>query len=154
MADGDDSVLTDDQEESFLTETSSISGVDFDLASGINAGNVARAIIGSFVFTVALGVNTVVGGLTAAYTGLVDGVREFLTVGSQEVEFGSTGWEISEAPGLVDVVFGTGIAAIRGAWSFSLDEFGVFAYPVAMAVIVASFYVIGRGFDRVRGELT
>ncbi|SMO81257.1 hypothetical protein [Halorubrum cibi] len=151
-SDGDDSVLTDDQEESFLTGTESISeDLSFGLASGINAGRVGRAIAGSIVFAVALGVNTVIGALTEAYTGLVDGVSEFLAGGTEFVNNpNAVGGFEQEFDGLIEVIFGSGIAAIRGAWSFSLTQFGPLAYPVGIGVVVASFWVMGRGIDRIR----
>ncbi|SMO91375.1 hypothetical protein [Halorubrum cibi] len=151
MADGDD-VLTDDQEESFLTGTESISeDLSFGLASGINAGRVGRAIAGSIVFTAALGVNTIIGGLTEAYTGLVDGVRGFLAGGTEFVnDPNAVGGVEREFDGLIDVIFGSGIAAIRGAWSFSVTELGPFAYLVGIGVVLSSFWVMGRGLDQIR----
>ncbi|WP_066415380.1 hypothetical protein [Halorubrum aethiopicum] len=150
MADGDD-VLTDDQEESFLTGTESIDGVSFGLASGIDAGRVGRAIAGSIVFVVALGANTIISGLTEAYTGIVDGVRGFLAGGTEFVNNpNAVGGFEQEFDGLIDVIFGSGIAAIRGAWSFSLTQFGPLAYPIGIGVVVGSFWVMGRGIDRIR----
>lgn len=150
VADGDD-VLTDEQEESFLTGTGSIPSVDFGLASGLDAGRVVRAVAGSVVFSLALVANTAISGLTSAVTGLIDGLSEFLAGTTRFVDDPNrVGGFLLETDGLVGTVFGTGIAAIRGAWSFSLTQFGPLAYPVAIGILLATFYVIGRGIDRVR----
>lgn len=150
----DDDVLTEEQEESFLSNSESASGIDFPLASGLNVGRIGQTIIGSIVFAVAYGFNTIIDATATAYAGLVDGVGEFIAGREEVVE---TRWGIGgrvvEEDGLLDVTLGAGIAAIEGAWSFSLDEFGVFAYVVAVAVFVATVYVADQGFDAMREVL-
>ncbi len=130
----DDDVLSDDETASFLSGTRSIPGVSFPLASGLNARQVASAIVGSVAFALGVGVNTIISALAAAYTGVIDGFAGFL----------------SGSDGLVDTIFETGLTAIRGAWSFSLDEFGLFAFPVALTVLLASLWVVQLGVDQIR----
>jgi len=128
----DDDVLSDEETASFLSGTSSISGVDFSAATGINAQQIATAIAGSIVFVITVGVNTVVQAVAAAYTAVIDGFAGFLS------------------DGLITAVFTSGIEAIRGAWAFGITEFGLFAYPVGLAVLLATGYVTQLGIEQIR----
>lgn len=149
MADGDDGIDT----ESFLTDSESAAGISFPLASGLNVRRLATAIVGSITFAFALGVNTIVAAAVNAYTGLIDGVRQFIAGRSFLVEDqGGLGVDLVEEPGLIDVTIGAGIAAIEGAWAFSLDEFGILAFPVAVGVFVVTAFVADRGIGLI-GEV-
>lgn len=130
----DDDVLSDEETASFLNGSRSVRGVNFSLASGVNARQIAATIVGSVVFAVSVGVNTIVSAVAAAYAGLIDSFTGF----------------IAGSDGLIDTIFETGLDAIRGAWSFTLSEFGVFAYPVGVAVLLASIWVVQLGFDQIR----
>ncbi|WP_256403253.1 hypothetical protein [Halorubrum salinum] len=149
MADGDDVTDVDVDESSFLTGVSSIEGVDFSAASGVDVRRLAQAIVGTALFTVGLGVNTVVSGVTGAVAGLIDGVREFVAGGTNVEWFGGVRVE-TESVGLIDVIFGTGIAALRGIWSFNVDTFGVLAYPVGLAIVLGTFVIVSRGIGEIR----
>lgn len=146
MADADGDGI---DEDSFLTGVTELDSVGFSAASGVDVVRLAQAVVGTAVFTVAVGVNTVVSGVANAYTGLIDGVREFI-VGSETTEW-FLGEPITlERAGLIEVIFGTGTAAIQGAWAFNVDTFGVLALPVAVFALVATFIVIQRGIDEIR----
>ena len=147
MADGDDDgVLSEEQTESFLTDSESVTGLSFPLASGVEVGSVGKAIVGSIAFAVALAFNTLIGAVSTAYTGLIDGVREFIAGGERYVT-SSFGTSTVETDGLIDVTIGAGLAAIEGAWSFSVTQFGVLALPVAVGVVVATAYVATQAID-------
>lgn len=133
----DDDVLTDEETSSFLTGSRSVDSVSFSLASGLNASRIASVTVGTVVFVVSVGVNTVIQALASAYSGLVDAFAGFL----------------AGRGGLVDTIFETGLTAIRGAWTFSFDEFGVFAFPVGVAVLLASLYVVQLGVNQLREEI-
>ena len=148
MPDGDDATDVDVDESSFLTGVSPIDGVSFSGASGINSSLLAKTLVGSGVFALAVGVNTLINGVTDAVAGLITGVQEFLAGRTETGWFGSTKIELEYA-GIIDILFGTAIAAIRGAWSFSLTQFGVLAYPVGVAVLLGTFLVAQRGIDRI-----
>ncbi|ELZ50720.1 hypothetical protein EXE48_17910 [Halorubrum sp. ASP1] len=150
MADGDDATDVDVDESSFLTGVTSIEGVSWSGASGVDVGRLARAIVGTAVFTVAAGVNTVVSGLTAAVTGLIDGVSEFLAGATEWFRIPGVGWRPTREAGLIEVIFGTGIAAIRGAWSFNVDTFGPLSLPVGLAVVLGTFLVVARGIEQIQ----
>lgn len=144
MADADGDGI---DEDSFLTGVTELDSVGFSAASGVDVRRLAEAIIGTVVFTVAVGVNTVVSGIASAYAGLIDGVQGFL-VGSTTTEWFLGEPVELEQTGLIEVIFETGTAAIRGAWSFSLDSFGVFAPPVAIAIMLVTFLVIQTGIEQ------
>lgn len=148
VAEDDDGVLSDEQTDSFLSNSESVPGLSFQLADGIKPVSVAKAIFGSLAFAVALGINTIIDATVTAYTGLIQGVEEFIAGGTEFIPFTFTagGREIP-TDGLIDVTLGAGAAAIEGAWAFSLDEFGLFAYPVAIGVFVVTAYVAQRGLD-------
>ena len=150
MADGDDATDVDVDESSFLTGVSPISGVEWSGASGVDVGRLARALVGTAVFTVAAGVNTVISGLTTAVTGLIDGVSEFLAGTTEWIRFPGVGWRSIRDAGLIEVIFGTGIAAIRGAWSFNVDTFGPLSLPVGLAVVLGTFLVVARGIEQIQ----
>lgn len=154
MAEDDDGVLSDEQTDSFLANSSSVPGLNFQLADGIKPVSVAKAILGSLAFSVALGINTLIDAMVTAYTGLIQGVEEFIAGRFYLVENrGGLGVKPITEDGLIDVTLGAGAAAIEGAWAFTLDEFGLFAYPVAIAVLVVTAYVTQRGIDSARGVL-
>lgn len=146
MADADGDGI---DEESFLTGVTELDSVGFSAASGVDVVRLVQAIVGTAVFTVAVGVNTVVSGLSDAYTGLIDGITGFLVGSTTTEQF--LGESIAlERTGLIEVIFGTGTAAIRGAWEFNLDTFGVLALPVAVATTLATFVVVQRGIEQIR----
>lgn len=149
MADGDDATDVDVDESSFLTGVTSIDGVEWSGASGVDVGRLARAVVGTAVFTVAVGVNTVVSGLTTAVAGLIDGVSEFLAGTTEWIRFPGVGWRSIREAGLIEVIFRTGIAAIRGAWSFNVDTFGPLSILVALTVVLGTFIVVSRGLEEI-----
>lgn len=131
-------------EEEFLTGTDEADGVSFPLASGIDTGALGRTVIGSIAFSIALGVSQFVDAWTEAVGGLITGVEEFIAGSTTRIRGVGAEWiEIptDAADGLIEVTIGAGIAAINGAWSFSLDEFGLFALPVAIGAVVATAWV-------------
>jgi len=147
VADGDDGMLSDEQTESFLVNSENIPGLSFPSASGVEVGRVGKAIVGSLAFTVALAFNTLIDAVSTAYSGLIDGFRGFLAGGTRYVSFPFGGGYTTETDGLIDVTIGAGIAAIEGAWSFSVDEFGIFALPVGIGVVLATAYVANKSLD-------
>lgn len=130
---GDGGDIDDSTLSTFLTDSSSASGIDFQLASGINVGSLVRGVGASIAFAIALGVNTVVDGITTAVTSVIGAGQSF----------------IAGPQGLIATLIEPGVAAIEGAWAFSLNEFGVLAFPVGLVVILATMYVADRGIDRV-----
>lgn len=124
----EDASLSDVDFSSFLTGSSSLPGVDFRAASGINATAVAEAVIGIIAFAVGWAANS----LVAAILSLPARVLE---------------WVTESATDLFQATIGLGITAVEGVWSFSLAEFGLFAYPGALLVVLATFYVVDKGLD-------
>ncbi|OYR55530.1 hypothetical protein DJ73_02190 [Halorubrum sp. Ea1] len=148
MADGDDDgVLSEEQTESLLTGSESVPGLSFPIASGIEVGSVGKAIVGSIAFAFALALNTLVDAVSTAYAGLIDGFRGFIAGGRRYVSFPFGGGYTTETDGLIDVTIGAGVAAIEGAWSFSVDQFGVFAIFVGIGTVLVTAYVATKGVD-------
>jgi len=119
----------------FLSNASSIDGVSFPTASGIDAGRVAQAVIGTIAFAVAFGVNSFIQAVTSAPVRIIDGVGDFI------------------ADGLIASTIGVAASAIEGAWSFSLAEFGPLAYVAAITSVIATFYVAEWGLQTAREVL-
>lgn len=155
MADGDDDApISTDERNSFLMSVRDIEGADFPLASGINVTRLASALIGSLVFEIAVGVNTVILALSTAYSSLIDGVTAFVAGRTEWVPTrDGLGVARETTDGLIQVTIGLGVSAIEGAWAFSLDQFGIFAYPVGVGVLLASLYVVDRGITAGWGVL-
>ena len=86
MADDDDGMLSEEQTESFLVNSESVSGLSFPTASGVDVGGVGKAIVGSIGFAFALGINTLINAVSTAYAGLIDGVRGFIAGGTRSEE--------------------------------------------------------------------
>jgi len=143
----DDGMLSEEQTESFLVNSESVSGLSFPTASGVDVGRVGKAIVGSVAFTFALAYNTLIDAVSTAYAGLIDGFREFIAGGTRYVSFPFGGGYTTETDGLIDVTIGAGLAAIEGAWSFSVDQYGVFAVLVGIGVVLATAYVAVNGTD-------
>lgn len=120
---------------SFLSGVSPIDGVSFPSASSIDAVRVAQAIFATFAFAVAYGFNTFIQAAAEAPTRIIDGVGEFL------------------ADGLIASTVGVGASAIEGAWSFSVAEYGLFAYVIALVSVIATFYVVEWGLQTAREVL-
>lgn len=132
-------------EEEFLTGTDEADGASFPLASGLDTGALGRTVIGSIAFSIALGVSQFIDAWTEAVAGLITGVEEFIAGGLSYVRTPfSGGGYFQSTDGLVDVTIGAGIAAVEGAWSFSLSEFGLFALPVAIGAVVATAWVVNE----------
>lgn len=149
MADGDDDgMLSEEQTESFLTGSESVPGLSFPIASGVEVGSVGKAIVGSIGFAIALAFNTLIDAVATAYTGLIDGFRGFIAGGTRLVPSSTGfGWRTVSTDGLIDVTIGAGVAAIEGAWSFSVEQFGVFAIFVGIGTVLVTAYVASTSVD-------
>lgn len=133
--DGDDATTDSVDYGSLLSNSESIDGVGFPLASGINVTRVAQTIIASIVFAVSFGVTSIIDAVTGAYAGLVDGIGEFI------------------ADGLIGATLSAGVGAIRGAWTVTLDEFGLFGWVIALGIMLATFFVVEQGIETAREVL-
>lgn len=130
----DDALLSSVDFGEFLSGSSTLDGVDFRAASGINAVRVAQAAIGAVAFALLWGVNSLIAAVSSVYARLIDGVGGF-------------------AGALIQSTLGVGISAIEGVWSFSVSEFGLFAYPIALLIVLATFYVADAGLTTAREVL-
>lgn len=118
----------------FLTGTTELDGVSFTGALGANWVRLGRAIIGSIIASVALGVNGLVQAPFIVLTEYADGLS------------GAIGEVLSasvEAP----------IATVSGAYSFGVDQYGIAAFPIAIGIVLVSFWAFSLAFDNLRGYL-
>ena len=131
----DDALLSSIDFSDFLTGSSSLDGVDFRAADGINAVRVAQAAIGAVAFSWWWGVNALIDAVTSSIARLTDAVASFL------------------GEGLIQSTIGVGVSALNGIWTFAFTEFGILAYPVALLSVLATFYVADRGITTAREVL-
>ncbi|OYR69898.1 hypothetical protein DJ79_01500, partial [Halorubrum ezzemoulense] len=78
MADDDQTTLGDEEQSFLLSGTSSLDGVDFRAATGIDASNLSRSVVGTIGFALAAAATLFVQGVTEAWTRLIDGLAGFL----------------------------------------------------------------------------
>ena len=148
----DDQSISDEQQSFLLSGTSSLDGVDFRAATGIDAGNLGRSVVGTLGFVLAAVAATFVQGVTEAWTRVIDGLAGFLA-GTQRLVESAPGAAqdtvTQELPGLIGTLAGSVTAGFRGAWSAAIPEFGVLQWVAALGVVILTFYAAARGFDAV-----
>jgi len=112
----------------FLTDSSSLRGVDFRAASGINVAAVSDAIVGVVGFTLAWAASSFVEALLYAPVQILE-------------------WITRSGTDLFGATVGVGITAVEGVWALSLAQFGFGAYLVALLIVLATFWVVDKGID-------
>jgi len=130
----DDALLSGIDLSNFLTGSSSLDGVDFNAASGINAIRVAQAALGTVSFALIYGLNSFIDAWTNAVARVIDSFGGFIGK-------------------LIGATASVGISAVEGAWSFTLTEYGLLAYPIALIIVLATFYVADEGISAAREVL-
>ena len=130
----DDALLSSIDFSNFLSGSSSLDGVDFRAASGINAVRVAEAAIASLAFALFYGVGSFIDAWTSAVSRGIDGLGGFIG-------------------DLVGATIGVGISAVEGVWSFGVSEYGLLAYPMALIILLATFYIADQGISTAREVL-
>jgi hypothetical protein len=151
VADDDQTNLSDEEQSFLLSGTSSLDGVDFRAATGIDASNLSRSVIGTIGFALAAAVATLVQGVTEAWTRLIDGLAGFLA-GTQELVTGvasdlAPGAVYRDVPGLIGTLADGWVSAMEGAWSSTLPDSGIAAWLFALGIVLVTFYVAARGLD-------
>ncbi|ELZ41865.1 hypothetical protein [Halorubrum tebenquichense] len=157
MADGDSSLSDDDQE--FLLSGSEDLGesVDFDAATGIDAGNLARTVVGTLGLALGTAAATFVGGVTEAWTSLIDSLAEFLS-GGRELVTGiarnlAPGRVYRDTDGLIVRVTESVTTPISNTWESTLPDSGIAAWIASLAIILLTFYAVARGVDKIQEVL-
>jgi hypothetical protein len=151
VADDDQTNLSDDEQSFLLSGTSSLDGVDFRAATGIDASNLSRSVVGTIGFALAAAVATLVQGVTEAWTRLIDGLADFLG-GTQELVTGvasdlAPGAVYRDVPGLIGTFADGWVSAMEGAWSLTLPDSGIAAWLFVLGIVLVTFYVAARGLD-------
>lgn len=157
MADDDQTSLTDDDQSFLLSGSSSLDGVDFQAASGLNAGNIARTVVGTIGLALGTAATTLVGGVGEAWTRLLDSLAGFLG-GTRELITGPNGYLTPgriyrDVPGLIGTVADSWVSAMRGAWSGALPGTGIAAWVFSLGIVFLTFYAAARGLNELREVL-
>ena len=151
MADDDQTTLSDEDESFLLSGTSSLEGVGFRAATGIDGGNLGRSVVGTMFFALAAAAATFVQGVAEAWTRVLDGLTGFLA-GTRELVTGvasnlAPGRVYRDVPGLIGTVADSWASAMRGAWSSALPDSGIAAWIFSLALVLLTFYAAARGIN-------
>lgn len=151
MADDDQTSLSDDDQSFLLSGSSSIDGVDFRAADGINVSNFARTVVGTLGLALGTAATTLVGGVGEAWARLLDSLAAFLG-GTRELVTGvgsnlAPGRVYRDVPGLIGTVADSWASAMRGAWSSALPDSGIVAWIFSLALVLLTFYAASRGLS-------
>lgn len=118
-----------------------------NVSNPVQWGALATGIAVSFIATISSGIASVWLALRTAYSGLIVGVTNFFT---NDVAGGAP-------DGLEDITDGGGAQGVEGLfprfsasvlegsaklWQFDLEQFGIFAFPVAVASILLTLWVL------------
>jgi len=116
-------------------------------------GALAGAIVTSFVAAITAGISGIVLAAREAYLEIITGVTEFFT---QRIVL-TSGDSLGADTRIIEGVFPTINTAIAegaaGLWRIDLSEYGIFAYPVAVGVILMTLWVIQYGVTYAREEV-
>lgn len=150
----DDQTNLSDEEQSFLLSGSKDLGdsVDFDAASGINAGNLARTVVGTIGLALGTVAATFVGGVTEAWTSLLDGLAGFLAGGRELARVATrlAGRPIyRETDGLIGTLSESVTSPLSAAWNSALPDSGIAAWLFALGIVLLTFYAAARGVDAI-----
>ncbi|OYR61474.1 hypothetical protein [Halorubrum ezzemoulense] len=153
MADDDQTTLGDEEQSFLLSGTSSLDGVDFRAATGIDASNLSRSVVGTIGFALAAAATLFVQGVTEAWTRLIDELAGFLG-GTQELVTGvasnlAPGAVYRDVPGLIGTLADGWVSAMEGAWSSALPDSGIAAWLFALGLVLLTFYAAARGLNTV-----
>lgn len=151
MADDDQTSLSDDDQSFLLSGSSSLDGVDFRAADGIDVSNFARTVIGTIGLALGTAATTLVGGVGEAWTRLLDSLAAFLG-GTRELITGvgsnlAPGAVYRDVPGLIGTVADSWASAMRGAWSSALPDSGIAAWLLSLSIVLLTFYAAARGLN-------
>lgn len=156
MADGDETSLGDDEQSFLLSGSSSLDGVDFRAADGIDAGNLSRSVVGTIGLAVGTAAATFVDGVGEAWTRLLDSLAAFIG-GTREVLTAASRYAgepvYRDVPGLIGTVTESVTVPLRAAWNSALPDTGIAAWIAGLALVLLTFYAAARGAEEIREVL-
>jgi len=114
----------------------------------VSWGRLGQAIAGSIAGMVVMGVINIFDAIGTAWQSVIDGALEFV-VGTEPAW--RYRWKLDGQEGLLDVVFEPLIAAAYQAWDVNVEQFGILAMPVAVAITLASLWFVVRALAEIRG---
>jgi hypothetical protein len=132
--------------------------VDFPIVDPDNPANwtgIGKTIAGSLFAGIAAGVIGVFDAIFQAGEQFVGGFQSFVageTVTKILPNYRFAGpVEVTETPGIVGALFDPLIGAVGNAWAVNLDQFGAFALPAALVIVLAALYLLSRGAQTAAG---
>lgn len=120
-----------------------------DASNPVQWGRVGASIATGIVLSVVIGVASIWTSIVNAVTGALRGVSEF--VSDPTAGLGRGGTVTATTPGsggLVEVTIGQVTVGVTDAFEGTLafaSEFGLFALPVAILIVLAAVYVVSVG---------
>jgi hypothetical protein len=137
------------QEKDGEEQTFKINGRTYELvqvANPVNWTGLAKAIALSGIATVSLGIQSLINRWADGVTSVIDGLVSFVgDVNTDGVPSGS---------GLIGKTVVPLLKAYRqDIWTASIDQFGIFGYPVAVAFTLLSVFLVIRGLQEAASRL-
>jgi len=136
----------------FLNRTDSGGGIPLvDPSNPVQWGKLGAAIIASAIAAVEVGIIQTWSAIGTAWTSILDGATEFIA-GSDPIErFGVPVFGTGQQ-GLIDVVFDPLILAANRAWAIQVEQFGLLAMPVSVAIVLLTLWVLNRFRAQITGS--
>lgn len=116
-------------------------------ANPVNWTRLGLTIVGVFVTAWSVGTQAVIYAVQQMLTTPYEATTEFI-VGVEAAVV--SGRYLPEQEGLLDVVFDPFVGGLYRAWTISLSEFGLLAYPIAAAMVLAAYWMLARGLQYMR----
>jgi len=138
----DDSSLT-----AFINTTDDDGDVPLaDPSNPVQLGKLAAAFGGGILAQVSLGLMQVVNAFETFIISPIQGMTEFIG----EAPEPTLKWGYVGGDGLIDALFGPFIRSIYTAWHLDLEQYGLAALLVAVALVLSSYWVIIRTIAEIR----
>lgn len=112
-------------------------------------GRLAAALGLGTATSLTLGMQMVITSWFESITSVINSVTEFV-VGREPAPsvadglFAGTGDPVVGSGGLLGVLFDPITAAITGLWAFNVEQFGIFALPVSLIIILTVVYLFSQ----------
>lgn len=136
--------------QQFLNTVDEAAGVPIVQKSNpVNWSGLGQAIVSSLVAAVAVGVTNIFGAAGDAYTDLLTGLTEFFVGWTEPAQTGliSRGGDVAvPVGGFLDATVGALADVAYGFWDFNIEQFGIFAAPVTVLIVLIVFYVMSVGY--------
>lgn len=124
MVDADD--FLDQPDDASISDS-----VDFSLATGVNWTTFGESVVGSIIAAIAIGYTALIQGWSSALDTMLGGLGSF----SGE---------------LIRTVGASPTNLISGAWSFTVDQYGLLALPIGAGTVIIAFWIVSQAAEYIR----